>query len=640
MTRRSRATHHRRPRIGQALALATTALALAAVPAGAAGFGELSRTDALPHVVPSNPAAPTATGYAAAEVASAAVDPANGKLWVWANPFGQGNSGVGALRALSADGTSWGGAVAGDLGGYSAGVSGTVMLLDPTHDRAYTLTQFDWTSLRTFRISTGQEVARTITASPTSLPVALAVDPADGSLLAYAYVDDGAGGLANRVVRVANDLSDAASYALPAADPLNLSSNAALAVVPGSGQIAVWDEGTTSGDATGRLVRLTSAGQLVAGSESTGSASIPVPAPEVGRRSSAIARLQGRFAVDGAGRAYVVQDGEGAPGVFRSTGVAVFDAADQPLGTFAPLGTGNCRFADPGATIQMYNLAVDPRDDAVWVLQDTTTTALDKARLVKLSFGAPDGKGCEGTHDPVARLTPSKDVVDPGATLTLDGSASGDEDFGNAITEYRWDVDGNGTVDQTTTTPTLDLSFGEPGIYAPALRVKANDGKVSAFASTQIEVQGAEPDPGPGGGGGGGGTNNGGGGGAAPNNTNNGGGGQPQAKPKPTVPPAGVVAASAKAGKRLVTVALSCAPGAACAGKVTLKAGVKAGGKTKTVVLGTGSYTLAAGKKRTLTVKLSTAGVRALKKARRLKVQVVVAVTGGKAVTRTVTLRR
>ena len=66
-------------------------------------------------------------------------------------------------------------------------------------------------------------------------------------------------------------------------------------------------------------------------------------------------------------------------------------------------------------------------------------------------------------------------------------SAADAFDASAAITSYKWDFDGNGTVDRTTTTPTTTYAY--PGIFQgiASVEVVADDGR-SAIATTDVTV--------------------------------------------------------------------------------------------------------------------------------------------------------
>ena len=89
---------------------------------------------------------------------------------------------------------------------------------------------------------------------------------------------------------------------------------------------------------------------------------------------------------------------------------------------------------------------------------------------------------------PVAKVT-----ADPGmgnATLStqFDASGSYDRDAGG-ITEYRWDFNGDGTVDQSSATDTATFNYGNPGLYTMIVEVADGDGLTDCAAYT-VRVHG------------------------------------------------------------------------------------------------------------------------------------------------------
>jgi RTX calcium-binding nonapeptide repeat (4 copies) len=96
--------------------------------------------------------------------------------------------------------------------------------------------------------------------------------------------------------------------------------------------------------------------------------------------------------------------------------------------------------------------------------------------------------------------------------------------------------------------------------------------------------------------------------------------------------------------RKSIPIALACPTGApTCKGKLTLKTAskVKLGQRRKTVTVATASYTISAGKKKTVSLKVSRDGRSLLKRVRKVKVRLTVAPSGGgKAATKTLTLRR
>ncbi|WP_445147846.1 calcium-binding protein [Baekduia sp. Peel2402] len=109
--------------------------------------------------------------------------------------------------------------------------------------------------------------------------------------------------------------------------------------------------------------------------------------------------------------------------------------------------------------------------------------------------------------------------------------------------------------------------------------------------------------------------------------------------PPPTAAPAAKAATvrstklKASKSRKTIPLALACPTGAAtCKGKLSLKSG-------KTTVA-SASYTIAAGKKKTVSLKTTSKGRSLLKRKRSVRVKLTVAPSGAKAITKTLTLRR
>ncbi|MEA5408743.1 PKD domain-containing protein [Haloarculaceae archaeon H-GB2-1] len=84
------------------------------------------------------------------------------------------------------------------------------------------------------------------------------------------------------------------------------------------------------------------------------------------------------------------------------------------------------------------------------------------------------------SEPPTAALTVS-DTGSSASTVQLNASASTD-DVG--ITEYRWDVDGDGITDARTTSPTYDHTYGDSGTFSPAVTVVDAAGKTARATDT------------------------------------------------------------------------------------------------------------------------------------------------------------
>lgn len=89
---------------------------------------------------------------------------------------------------------------------------------------------------------------------------------------------------------------------------------------------------------------------------------------------------------------------------------------------------------------------------------------------------------------PTADLTHSPSDPATGETVTFDASGSSDPD--GSIVEYRWDFEGDGSVDQTTSDATVDASYSETGMFDATVTVE-DDGGATDQATTTVEVMGA-----------------------------------------------------------------------------------------------------------------------------------------------------
>ena len=69
-----------------------------------------------------------------------------------------------------------------------------------------------------------------------------------------------------------------------------------------------------------------------------------------------------------------------------------------------------------------------------------------------------------------------------GQPTLLDASGSSDRD--DTITEYRWDFDGDGTIDQVTSTPQATTTFGAPGTVESSVTVVDARGQSASHALT------------------------------------------------------------------------------------------------------------------------------------------------------------
>src|SRR4051794_19720302 len=84
---------------------------------------------------------------------------------------------------------------------------------------------------------------------------------------------------------------------------------------------------------------------------------------------------------------------------------------------------------------------------------------------------------------PVASFTATPNPALPGETVQLDASAT--HDPVGTITDYQWDLDGDGTFETDTgTTPTVSTSFSTRGAYPVSVKVSDDGGKENMFTRT------------------------------------------------------------------------------------------------------------------------------------------------------------
>ncbi|WP_255196397.1 PKD domain-containing protein [Halorarius litoreus] len=87
--------------------------------------------------------------------------------------------------------------------------------------------------------------------------------------------------------------------------------------------------------------------------------------------------------------------------------------------------------------------------------------------------------------DPTAAVTATTTTVELGDPVTLDGSDSTDND---AVASYEWDFTDDGTVDETTTSPSVDYTYGDRGTFTANLTVVDPSGNTDT-ATVQVTVE-------------------------------------------------------------------------------------------------------------------------------------------------------
>jgi PKD repeat protein len=92
------------------------------------------------------------------------------------------------------------------------------------------------------------------------------------------------------------------------------------------------------------------------------------------------------------------------------------------------------------------------------------------------------GGGPPADADPVAELVASNQAGAGPLTVTFD--ASGSEDPAGDIVSYQWDFESDGTIDETTTTPTISHVYTTVGSYTAQVTVVDDDGNSDSATLT------------------------------------------------------------------------------------------------------------------------------------------------------------
>ncbi len=134
---------------------------------------------------------------------------------------------------------------------------------------------------------------------------------------------------------------------------------------------------------------------------------------------------------------------------------------------------------------------------ALWRVFSARGMGTDASSASSTTTSPTEGFARPADAAPSASLSAPASVA-TGAPAHLDASASQDAD--GVIREYRWDFDGNGSVDRTTSGPATDFSYPAPGSFATTVTV-VDDGQNTAGTSRTIQVTApaaaSTPTPGP-----------------------------------------------------------------------------------------------------------------------------------------------
>jgi len=200
-------------------------------------------------------------------------------------------------------------------------------------------------------------------------------------------------------------------------------------------------------------------------------------------------------------------------------GAGAFETYDVDLGPAYPDETSrslvfvNDDDGDGSGVSEFRDVIVYERDDATYEWdwdgdgsydatgqQPAHTFSEPGTYEVGLRVTAPDGR--VGTAErtvvvrepaapPTANATATPGTVETGESVTLDATGSTDP-LGDGLT-YDWDVDGDGTFEESGATTTA--SYDDPGRYVARLRVTDSKGR-TATATSPVVVQAGERDPG------------------------------------------------------------------------------------------------------------------------------------------------
>jgi PKD repeat protein len=276
---------------------------------------------------------------------------------------------------------------------------------------------------------------------------------------------------------------------------------------------------------------------------------------------------------------------------------------------------------DPtGAGYSLHSSGVELRPPTTTSYTYTTPGVYTVKLKLQGDFGEYDQTGTvvvQTGSAPVAAFT-APSTAQSGQTVAFDASGS-QPASGAHIAAYHWSF-GDGQSDDTQS-PSEGHVYAAAGSYTVTLTVRDNDNRQSTPVAEQVTVGSAQT--GGGGSGGGGGT-------VTTTTTTSGSTAQVDRSATHLAP-------TALAAAGVVKVTVSCPPSkVSCAGTVQVKTAVavaarvsKASSKSKAkrksvLLLGQTTFSLAGGKRVTLTIKLSSKGLALIKKSKRLRAVVLV----------------
>jgi len=94
---------------------------------------------------------------------------------------------------------------------------------------------------------------------------------------------------------------------------------------------------------------------------------------------------------------------------------------------------------------------------------------------------------------PIACLVVQETEKPTGERFVLDASGSSDPSPAGSLTLYEWDLDGDGTYDRETTSPTLTHAYADNGAYDVSVRVTDNAGASAVSGTVRLVAQNRIP---------------------------------------------------------------------------------------------------------------------------------------------------
>lgn len=135
--------------------------------------------------------------------------------------------------------------------------------------------------------------------------------------------------------------------------------------------------------------------------------------------------------------------------------------------------------------------------DGVTATGESVTHVYDAAGTYDATVTVTDESGNANSTDvrvevleagnPTARLSVSDNETKVGEEVTFDASNSSDE--GTGIAEYRWDFDGNGTVDETSDAATMPHEYDAVGNVTPTVTVVDRAGNADSATVAMVVEQ-------------------------------------------------------------------------------------------------------------------------------------------------------